>query len=1117
LTCTKQLAASIAILLVLGLTSTPHAQEHHAPDAGTEPPAAPMEAAPDAGSPAEAADPAPSDAPPDALPEATAAAWAKKLGVELEALGKADRVEELAARMRAAAAAARGNRDATRAELVRAQAVLDSMPAGSTSDSAGKLTAVRRRLALGRARALRARADRFHAELEDAEAAATWLEGHRARQDEEARRRAKEAAEAARLRQEARKAEAEASEASQQKLEEIAIAEQEVLEAQDARSRKRVELATRRAAIARETYYIVERRKWRVRELETEAAAKSELTQWQVKIRAERKAILASVDGETGAEENPQEAANKLFLDLGRHRSDARAQINTLTDPLAVAAESLARAREGDAGADAEEGAEEDDKELRRGRENLAAALRERQREHVKLLELRQTLAERALDRAHIEFTFARRAQSSLVPYLPASRRNDLRALNTPNVEGVGEEFSDFWIEVQHEFRAEMRLVRELPGRIFSVEGILWLGKFGFYFLLVIIAVRVVRSRRDGFATEATRFVLDHNVFRMPPRIVVKCFELLQAVSIDVTALLGILVILHALPGDLPLFTLVQSVVFAVYAYRIGTTAVETLTLPRWYRENHDREKWGASTPVDLGNDGVDLFDLELERAQFATGTVRVLLIYTVICQFSLWVARATLGTFFLTFWIHVVGYLGYAIVVYVLLSLWKGTIARQFTRLDGGKSTAAEDFVSRHKDRLWGVIVIFLALAWLAGRGLLRWMRKYLVGLDATRKVGNFFLRKRIEREAGAKAVQKQPLTDTLPAGLLAAYSEDAMASRPHLLPRDAELAQFQAHWKHFTSGRDGSVAIVGENGMGKSVFVDQVEAHIRKDELPVAVAVMEEKLLTEVELIGFLSGTVGVITDGYTVMSLVRALLAGPRRAVVIDDCHHTFLRGVEGFGALDALLDVVSLTNHHVFWTLAFDELAWTYMNRFRSWGARVKLIKLTGFGDDGVRKMIESRVRAAGFQLSFDNLVVSRGGQDRGYQVVESAAGYFRLLTEFSEGNPRVAVRYWLRSLSVHDDGILHVSLFDTEPVASISELRSDEGFALAAVIQHDTLDASQLSRVLGAEVELCALYLNAWRETGLLKVDPKTGRARVVPDQLRQLRRQLAEIHFLYGA
>ena len=1076
------------------------------------------EPAPDSAAPSQTNDGAePDGATPDAPGPVGIEGWAERLGVTPDALTDGETVAQLGADQRAAAASARANLDAVEAELSRANAVLKSMEDGHGESAINKVQSIRRRLALGRVRQLVGRVETHRSEISQAEMAAAWLDGHKSRQEDEARRRNQEAAEAARLREEARKAEAEASEASQQKLEEIAIAEREVVEAQDARSRKRVELATQRATIARETYYIVERRKWRVRELEAEGAANAALLEWQKKVEAKLITMSASADGDAAVEEDPHDAADKLYQDLGRRRADARTRIEDLSEPVSAASSALRRAAEGDAGASAEQDADEDDVELARGRASLVAALRERQREHVKLLELRRSLAERALDRAYVEFRFARQSQSELVPFLPATRRNQIRTLNTPNVQGVASEFTDFWIVVKHEASAETRLLIELPGRAFSVEGILWLGKFGFYFLLVVIAVRLVRNRREGFATEATRFVLDHNILRLPPKFVVKFFEVLQAISIDLTALVGVLVIIRALPGELPVFALVQSLVYAVYGYRIGTTAVETLMLPRWYRENTDREKWGATTPVDIGGDGIDLFDLELERAQFATGTARVLLIYTVICQLTLWVARATLGTFFLTFWVHVVGYLGYGIVVYVLLSLWKGTIARQFTRLDDGKSTEAEGFVTRHKDKFWGVVVIFGALAWLAGRAVMRWARKYLTGLDVTRQLGNFFLRKRIEREAGAKAVQRQPLTDTLPAELLEAFGETPAQSLPHLIPRAEQMAEIAENWDRFVAGHDGSVAIVGENGMGKSTFLHDVEEQLRAGSLRVDSADLDDKLVTEADLVGFVAGTLGVDLVRYDVMTLVERVLAGPRRAVVIDDCHHTFLRGVEGFAALDALLELVSLTNHHVFWALAFDELGWKYMNRFRSWGTRVKVLTLTGLGDDGVRQLIESRIAGTGFRLSFDNLVVSHGGRDKGYQVVESAAGYFRLLTEFSKGNPRIAVRYWLRSLSIGEDAMVHVSLFDTQPSVNISDLRSDEGFALAAIIQHDTLDAAELSRVLGSDVEICALYLNAWRETGLIRVDPNTGRARAVPDQLRQLRRQLGEIHFLYGA
>lgn len=1044
--------------------------------------------------------------------------WARRLGVPREDLDRPANVEALGNKARQDAEVLRAELQNVDVRLKRARGVLEALEAATPeAATARRVNAVRRKMAAARVSGIVAERNKLEGRLVSVLAADTWLEERRETLTREAERRAKEAQEAARLREEARKAEEEASEASQQKLQEIAIAEREVLAAQDAHSRRRVELATRRAAVARETYYIIERRKHLVRALESEGEAATSLAEWKTKVAERLRAVRAEPDAVTTAKEtNAADRAAALFDELARHRADARDRIHNLGPPTRAALQFLEAARDGDDGAEVE-AANEENVELRRVQRDLAAALRERQREHVKLLELRSNLSARALDRAYSEFRYARRSQAALVSHLPESRRAQIRALNTANVTGVGDEFDDFWLEVQHEYLTERGLLFSIPDKLFSVEGFLWVGKFGLFLLVVFLGIRFVRARKDRFATEATRFVLDHNILRLPPRLVIKLFEVIQAIAVDAAKVAGALFLLHQLPGHLPVFDLIEALIYAIAAYRLGTMSVETLMLPRWYRENTDREKWGAAVQVDIDGDGIDLFDLELERAQFAVATCRALLVYTVACQFTLWLTRATLGNFFLSFWVHVLGYFGYAVVIYALLSLWKDVIARQFARMDSSEKSEAELFVNRHKDRPWGVIVIFVALAWLSGRDLARWTRHRVTGLDVTRRLSNFFLRKRIEREAGAKAVQKQPLTETLPPALLAAFAETPEASEPHLVARTEITAQVDALWTRFTGGRDGSVAVVGEQGVGKSTFLSQVEARLRQGELDVDATALDRKIITEAELTGFVAGTMKLDLESYTVDSVVQTILAGPRRAVVIDDCHHTFLRAVEGFEALEALLEIVSLTNHHVFWVLAFDELGWKYMNRFRSWGARVAVLELRGLDDDEVRQMIEDRVEAAGFGVSYDNLVVSRGGQDRGYQVVESAAGYFRLLTEFSRGNPRIAVRYWLRSLALHEDGLLHVSLFDTTAAVSITDLRSDEGFALAAVVQHDSLDAAELARVLGADIEMCALYLNAWREAGLIRVNPKTGRARALPDQLRQLRRQLAEIHFLYGA
>ena len=106
------------------------------------------------------------------------------------------------------------------------------------------------------------------------------------------------------------------------------------------------------------------------------------------------------------------------------------------------------------------------------------------------------------------------------------------------------------------------------------------------------------------------------------------------------------------------------------------------------------------------------------------------------------------------------------------------------------------------------------------------------------------------------------------------------------------------------------------------------------------------------------------------------------------------------------------------------------------------------------------------------------------------MIESEEGYTRLLWDYSDGNPRVALHFFLRSLDLEQSGSFRVRLFRSPPVESLDALDEPALFTLAATIEHENLSLDEAVVVTRYPIELCRIHLDRLIEMGVLRIDDR---------------------------
>ncbi|WP_437667560.1 AAA family ATPase [Sorangium sp. So ce1182] len=456
---------------------------------------------------------------------------------------------------------------------------------------------------------------------------------------------------------------------------------------------------------------------------------------------------------------------------------------------------------------------------------------------------------------------------------------------------------------------------------------------------------------------------------------------------------------------------------------------------------------------------------------------------------------------------------LGALLLGWVLIRWWRGDISDAYLRRhDEGTLASA---VRKTRVRWYGFFVAVVALLALVLARVGRAARRALLGFDLTHRVLAFIFRKRLERRADS--AHPDGLAQELPQDLRAHLSEEPLLDPTAGLDHHAGLDRFKASlaaWKE--SRRIGSLLLVGGAGSGKTTWL--VAAEREAAPVPVVRVALDRRQLTAADVIATLGGALDAPPEARAGVEAFAAwLLLQPRRLLVLDDLEHLFLRGLEAWGAWEAFLEIIERSAPSTFWLCAIADHPYRYLV-FARGGATVfrTIVRLAPWSEQRLAELLAARTRASGYSVSYEDLVMDNDESvDRAQRELRTERDFARLLWDYAQGCPRVALHFWQRSLLVDDargERRLRVRLFRTPDEDELESLSEVERFVLASVVWHDSLTTDEAARSLGVDALPCQDALAKMVELGI--IDDLRGRHRVTTRWQRAVSDYLVRKHLI---
>ena len=481
-----------------------------------------------------------------------------------------------------------------------------------------------------------------------------------------------------------------------------------------------------------------------------------------------------------------------------------------------------------------------------------------------------------------------------------------------------------------------------------------------------------------------------------------------------------------------------------------------------------------------------DHFGLEAttERRAMLLKSVRaVLRIATLMVLVTL--ASRGLGQGFVSILVMKFAWLVVLVSVLVELFRWRGVMIDTFLKLQPTGRLSATLRATR--SRWFGAFLAPAAFLWLAGRGATAVVREFALGFDQTQKALAFFFRQRIQRQAEIQGYAEGDVGE-LPGGLVEAFAEEPLDTGPMVVqdfPGLTDLHEILTTWRD--SGARGSYLLTGERGIGKTTWLNQ----IRRDDLEIQRIVFGRRVTGASDLCELLSKLLEVDAGSDAgPRELGRALYSGPRRVVVVDMAQHLFLANVGGYEAFSAFAALVNRTCNNVFWLCSMSSYAWRHLRAVRPDATVFRTRRhLVGWSDEKIAELIRTRCAESGVRFNYADLVVDRiEGVAVRSSLIESEEGYTRLLWDYSDGNPRAALHYFVRSLNPDRGNSVRVRLFRAPDIALLEDGGQDGLFVLAAIVTHESISLDDLTKVTRFDRVQCFIHLDRLLELGAITLD-----------------------------
>jgi len=649
------------------------------------------------------------------------------------------------------------------------------------------------------------------------------------------------------------------------------------------------------------------------------------------------------------------------------------------------------------------------------------AALRAELRRRAEVVRVRETadrwerLQERQADVASIN-----KVRQNMLRLAPSSQRNALNSFGSSGRAEAGREINHLSLDLRYWMRALPRRARNIGSEVLGSPVAVAKGALTLFFALFVFIAWRRRAPRfvEGLArwSKTAPMSLTKRVFGPALRYAPYVRQSLEWMALAYL-LLQVLGHRAEIPG--------VDMLWQIAAWILGGMAVIRL-LHAMASESRYRRRGDPTAVLRLRS---------LRLVGLCATAVGLFLSVTATT-----VGRGTIFAWMVsTCWIL-------AIPIALLLTAWWRPVIRN--RLaEAGLDSGVVRWVLHTDDGLRGFVAAGVGGVYLLLTGTKRFIVRRASRFEVTRRVLAYLVRREVAKQANRDDDRLTDIDSSAAAQLDPSYeiSDEAFVAGP------CEQAIVDLQGQQFDD-RVTVSAVIGEAGSGKSTAV----LHLVK-KTPNSLVVQSAYEGFDA-LIGQLARALELAGGQPSELEArVLAALQKSVRLVVVDDAHRLVRPTVGGLAELDRLLAFARRSSPGNSWVLVLGDPAWQYIYRARAQGAAFDaMVELPRWDEGQIGELLQRRSKVAGLKPTFEGLDVPRQATDDDdlTEHERREQGYYRILWDYVDGNPAVALHWWRRSLFADQNGRVVVRLFHPPRFTALDNLPPSVYFTLRALVQLD---------------------------------------------------------------
>jgi hypothetical protein len=371
-------------------------------------------------------------------------------------------------------------------------------------------------------------------------------------------------------------------------------------------------------------------------------------------------------------------------------------------------------------------------------------------------------------------------------------------------------------------------------------------------------------------------------------------------------------------------------------------------------------------------------------------------------------------------------------------------------------------------RDKIWEPVVLVLGGGLGVYRLAWRILTARLAELEMTRSFQAMLSRAILERQHRRSAAQLN--SARFPDDYWRAFDFRVPAEPDWYVSRSEAEAQLNKAYAEWQDAKTATrILISGDRGIGKSELIAQFVRshklnyfHSRIHTGDSSVAEVCVRISQE-----FFGDDAAKDAD-----TLIARINASPPSVIALENIENALLRSVGGFDTFSFVVDLVLRCSIKHMWITTVTRYAWA-IARQGVVGANCfsDVIDLGGLSEDQLKTLILTRhneLHNVSPDFSPLHIRSKNSKQTEPAELVEKKARnlYFRILWDYTRGNPRQALYYWKASL-IWSDTDTQVKLFDVPEQRVLENLQDTTLMMLAALIEHNGLTLKGLIRVMNS--------------------------------------------------